>query len=70
MGLYGLQGIGFRTPLRGLSSFRVIPGLVVPAHPFPVAVQQSFEFYTYFLVGFKNLGLIFLWCHIGWFFVT
>ena len=31
MGLSGFQGIGFRIPLRGFFSFRVTPGLVVPA---------------------------------------
>ena len=35
-GLSGSWGIGFRVSLRGLSGFRVSPGLLVPAHPLPV----------------------------------
>ena len=36
MGISGFRGIGFQISLRGLSCFRVPPGLVVPAYPFPV----------------------------------
>ena len=33
-----------RITLRGLSGFRVPPGLVVPSHPLPFPVRRSFEF--------------------------
>ena len=32
MGLSGFRGLEFRIPLRGLSGFRVSPGLVVPEY--------------------------------------
>ena len=69
MGLSGFRGIGFRIPLRGLSGVRVTPGLVVPTHPLPIPVCWYFEFSLSFVFGFKYIGLIVLWCHIGWFFV-
>ena len=70
MGLSGFQGIGFRITLRGFSGFRVTPGLVVPSDPLTVPVFRSFKFSMYFFVDFKYLGIIVLWCHIGWCFVT
>ena len=54
--------------LKGLSGFRVTLVLVVTAHPLPVPVYRYFEFSMSFVVGFKYLGLIFLWYHIGWYF--
>ena len=68
--LSGFWGIGFRVPLRGLSSFWVTPGLVVPAHPLLVPVRRYFEFSTSFFVALTYMGLIALWCHIGWRFVA
>ena len=46
-----LSGFGGCIPysLRGLSSFRVTPVLVVPAHPLLVPIFRSFEFFMYFL---------------------
>ena len=66
----GFLVTGFRILIRGLANFLVIPGLLVPTHPPPVPVFQSFEFSMPFVVGFKHLGRIFLLCHIGWCFVT
>ena len=57
-GLSGFRGIGFQIHLRGLSGFWVPLGLVVPAHPLPVPVCQSFEFSMYFFVALTYLGLI------------
>ena len=54
--------------LKGLSGFRVTLVLVVTAHPLPVPVYRYFQFSVSFVVGFKYLGLIFLWYHIGWYF--
>ena len=70
IGLFSFQGIGFQFPLRGLSGFGVTPGLVVPEHPLPVTLFWSFEFYMYFVVGLKYLGIIVIWGNIGWCFVT
>ena len=70
MGLSDFQGIGSRIPLRELSGFQATPALVVPEHPITVPVCRFFEFYMSFFGGFKYLGLIVLWCLIGWFFVT
>ena len=69
-GLSVFWGIGLWIPLGVLSSFQVTPGLVVPAHPLPVPVRRSFEFSMSLFVALKNIGLIVLWCHIGWCFVT
>ena len=70
MVLSSFQIIGFWITLRGLSCFRVTPGLVVPAHPLPFPVRRSVEFSMCFIVGFKYIGLVFLWCHVGWYFMT
>ena len=68
-GLSGSWVIVFRIPLRGLSVFWVPPGLVVTVHPLPVPVFWYFEF-LFFVVGLTYLGLITLWCHIVWCFLT
>ena len=67
--LSGYQGTVFHIPLRRLSGFQVILGFVFPEHTFPVPILWSFEFSVSFFVGFKYLGHIFLWYHIGWYFV-
>ena len=68
MRLSSLWGIGLRIPLRGLYGFRVTPGMVAPSHLIPVPVLRFLEFSMPFVVGFKYLGLIVLWWHIGCFF--
>ena len=68
--LFGFRGIGFRIPLRVLSGFWVPPGLVVPSYPLLVPVFWSFELSISFVVALIYLGLVALWCHIGWYFVT
>ena len=70
MGLSGFWNIGLRTPLRGLSIYRVTLGLVVPEQPLIVPFCRYFNFSMYFVVVFKYLGLIVLWYHIGRRFVT
>ena len=69
-GLSRFRGIGFRIHLRVLFGFRVPPGLVVPSHPLTVPVCRYFEFSMSFYVDFTYLGLIVVWCQIGWCFVT
>ena len=68
--LSGFRGIGFWIPLRRLSWSRVPPGLVIPEQPLIVPVHRYFDFYMYFVVAFTYLGLIVLWSHIGYCFVT
>ena len=63
-------GIVFWIPLRRLSGFQVPLGLVFPAHPLLLPGWRSFEFSISFFVALTNLGLIALWCHIGWYFVA
>ena len=69
-GLSGFWGIGSRIPLRVLYGLTVPLVLVVPAHPLPVPVRQSFEFSMSFFIAFTYLGIIVLWYHIGWCFAT
>ena len=68
--LSSFREIGFRVFLRELSAFRVTLILVVTAQPLRVTVCQSLESYMSFVVCFKYIGLITLWCHIGWYFVA
>ena len=50
-GLSGLQGIGFRIPLRGLSRFWAPLGFLFLAHPLPVPVHRYFKFHMNFFVA-------------------
>ena len=58
-------GNRLRISLKGLSGFRVTPGLLVMAHPHPVTVCQSFEFSMYFLLLSKILVAYFYGAKLG-----
>ena len=64
-GLSRFWGIWFRIPLRGLSGFRVTPGLVVPEHPLPVPFSRSFAFSVYFLFLLNILVSLFCGARLG-----
>ena len=53
MGSYGFRGIGFRIDLRGLSSFRVTPGLIFPEliTKIPMLINTEIDLQYHFILG-------------------